>query len=124
MTLDEWISILDRFERRCVHCGNPFKELDHIIPLEAGGATIASNVVPSCIPCNRRKSAVRIDIVHNAFVSGYIDGYLQSCRDRGTLSVEIEAQIRSEIRALLPPSEFSLFAGVSWSSELDTRAAQ
>lgn len=44
---------------RCSYCGRdlPPKQLnlDHIVPRSRGGATDWSNVVPSCIPCNKRK---------------------------------------------------------------------
>ncbi len=46
---------------RCCYCGaqfNPKKlNLDHVVPRSRGGKTGWSNVVASCIPCNKRKGS-------------------------------------------------------------------
>jgi 5-methylcytosine-specific restriction endonuclease McrA len=42
---------------RCVYCGGPYQELDHVVPLSRGGEHSLSNLRPSCTPCNRRKWA-------------------------------------------------------------------
>lgn len=43
----------------CQYCGERFPperlNLDHVVPRSRGGTTDWSNVVPSCIPCNKRK---------------------------------------------------------------------
>lgn len=47
---------------RCVYCRTPEQltvttfEIDHIIPISAGGATTLENLCLSCPACNRRKS--------------------------------------------------------------------
>lgn len=47
------------YEHRCCYCGQEFTpkklNLDHVLPRSRGGKTGWSNVVPSCIPCNKRK---------------------------------------------------------------------
>ena len=46
---------LAAFGRKCAYCGGPYEELDHIIPLSRGGSNKISNIVPSCVHCNRSK---------------------------------------------------------------------
>lgn len=47
---------------RCAYCHTPEHlvittfEIDHIVPVSAGGATILENLCLSCPVCNRRKS--------------------------------------------------------------------
>jgi len=52
--------ILSHYNRQCVYCGQNLSlqetELDHIVARTKGGKTRLSNVVPSCMPCNRKKS--------------------------------------------------------------------
>ena len=44
----------------CHHCGKKFPSneltMDHLVPLVRGGKTGKNNVVPSCKPCNSKKS--------------------------------------------------------------------
>jgi 5-methylcytosine-specific restriction endonuclease McrA len=39
--------------RRCHVCGDPAAEVDHVVPLSAGGSDRLSNLRPICGPCNR-----------------------------------------------------------------------
>jgi hypothetical protein len=41
----------------CFYCDGPLTELqlDHVVPLAAGGADICSNLVPACATCNLTK---------------------------------------------------------------------
>lgn len=56
LTVNEWASIIRYYGSRCAYCGKRKKlQLEHIIPLSRGGKHTASNVVPSCKPCNCRK---------------------------------------------------------------------
>lgn len=41
---------------RCYWCGDPWTEIDHVIPLSRGGLDMLANVVPACSPCNGSKS--------------------------------------------------------------------
>ena len=47
------------YGHRCCYCGRFFPSseltLDHILPRSRGGKTDWLNVIPSCIPCNKRK---------------------------------------------------------------------
>jgi 5-methylcytosine-specific restriction endonuclease McrA len=57
--------ILARDDCRCFYCGNvPEKskdaQLDHIVPVEAGGEHIAGNLVVACSGCNLRKQHSRL----------------------------------------------------------------
>lgn len=59
------LSTVDEFQRQCMfddtgnRCGycavNPAREFDHIVPIAKGGKDEPSNLLPSCIPCNRAK---------------------------------------------------------------------
>ena len=41
----------------CVWCGNKFDlTIDHLIPRSRGGSNCASNLVTSCMPCNRNRA--------------------------------------------------------------------
>lgn len=48
--------IFEAWEHRCAYCGDPAQSLDHIVPKAKGGLTVRTNLVPACLPCNRRKS--------------------------------------------------------------------
>ena len=43
----------------CYYCGQQFLpdqlSMDHIVPLARGGKSTKSNIVPSCLECNRNK---------------------------------------------------------------------
>lgn len=48
---------LDRDHHTCVYCGRPAGEVDHVIPVAAGGTNTSHNLVAACQACNRRKGA-------------------------------------------------------------------
>lgn len=52
----EWVEILQAFNHRCGYClaDGPL-EMEHMVALSRGGVHTASNVVPACARCNRRK---------------------------------------------------------------------
>jgi 5-methylcytosine-specific restriction endonuclease McrA len=53
----EWIFTLKYFDGKCAYCQEqPYQELDHFVPPEAGGGTTAKNCVPACYACNHDKS--------------------------------------------------------------------
>lgn len=52
LTLEQWLSILDKYGYKCAYCGGAFETMDHVVPVSFGGGTTASNVVPSCMACN------------------------------------------------------------------------
>ena len=64
----KYISLRTRFEVfkrdsfRCRYCGAPGTakqlEIDHVVPVAAGGSSDADNLVASCHRCNSGKSAV------------------------------------------------------------------
>lgn len=57
LTAAQWREIKAAYGSRCVYCGKKPRKLeqDHIQPLSKGGSHTASNVVPCCVQCNRRK---------------------------------------------------------------------
>jgi 5-methylcytosine-specific restriction endonuclease McrA len=64
-TREEWIALCERYEFKCLCCGNtfPLKKLsaDHIVPVTRGGANDIHNIQPLCIPCNSKKGTQTID---------------------------------------------------------------
>jgi 5-methylcytosine-specific restriction endonuclease McrA len=56
----EWQIILETHAYRCAYCQVEDREhltMDHVIPLSKGGKHDASNIVPACLDCNRRKQS-------------------------------------------------------------------
>jgi 5-methylcytosine-specific restriction endonuclease McrA len=51
------IRAFELYDSRCGYCGTPVTsytvEFDHILPVSKGGKTIPSNMIPSCVKCNR-----------------------------------------------------------------------
>lgn len=47
--------LIERHGDACYHCGGEWSETDHYpVPVSRGGEHSLTNVVPSCMPCNRR----------------------------------------------------------------------
>lgn len=55
LSLDEWKSIIEKHENKCVYCGGEWSDLEHVIPVSRGGGTTVGNVVTSCRSCNSKK---------------------------------------------------------------------
>lgn len=49
--------IFDAWEHQCAYCGDLADTLDHVKPRHKGGATVTTNLVPACRPCNRNKGS-------------------------------------------------------------------
>lgn len=47
--------LLDRWGDMCADCGNEWNQLDHRVPVAAGGAHSLANCCPICESCNRAK---------------------------------------------------------------------
>lgn len=47
--------IQERDKKKCVYCGWPSLEIDHVVPYIKGGLTIKANGVCVCRWCNRKK---------------------------------------------------------------------
>lgn len=45
---------VERASHKCEYCGQPFRELHHIIPVSMGGASKLKNLVALCTKCHRR----------------------------------------------------------------------
>ena len=56
----EWQKIrrraMRRDRRRCVLCGNRATQVDHIIPVSAGGSNAMTNLQSLCEPCHKTKT--------------------------------------------------------------------
>jgi len=48
--------IFGRSNGKCVYCGAPAQEIDHVIPRSNGGSNSTYNLVASCRSCNQMKS--------------------------------------------------------------------
>lgn len=61
------LRVLERDQFTCRYCGETppryALEIDHVIPISAGGKTTDDNLVTACLPCNRRKGANHPDVV-------------------------------------------------------------
>lgn len=66
-TPEQWLARVVFFGWRCKYCGIQLQEetltKDHQIALVNGGSEWASNLVPSCKPCNSWKGARRIKVL-------------------------------------------------------------
>lgn len=49
--------IFDAWQHQCAYCGDAADTLDHVKPRHKGGATVTTNLVPACRPCNRNKGS-------------------------------------------------------------------
>lgn len=49
--------IFEAWEHQCAYCGDLADTLDHVKPRHKGGATVTTNLVPACRPCNRNKGS-------------------------------------------------------------------
>jgi 5-methylcytosine-specific restriction endonuclease McrA len=49
--------IFEAWSHQCAYCGVPADTLDHVRPRHKGGSTVASNLVPACKNCNRKKGS-------------------------------------------------------------------
>ena len=59
LTAAQWQEIKAAYGYRCIYCGRKMQRLtqDHITPLARGGSHTASNIVPACATCNKKKQA-------------------------------------------------------------------
>lgn len=48
-------SIFEAWSHRCAYCGDVAESLDHVHPKAQGGLTVARNLAPACLLCNRKK---------------------------------------------------------------------
>jgi 5-methylcytosine-specific restriction endonuclease McrA len=49
--------IFEAWQHQCAYCGDLADTLDHVKPRHKGGATVTTNLVPACRPCNRNKGS-------------------------------------------------------------------
>lgn len=91
--------IFDKTDGYCIHCGKKLSwinygnsngkggwEVDHSRPKYKGGTDHLNNLVPSCIPCNRKKGALTTPQYQKQFeqeteepIIGLISGLLILC---------------------------------------------
>jgi len=49
--------IFEAWGHCCAYCCLPADTLDHVKPRHKGGGTVATNLVPACKSCNRKKGS-------------------------------------------------------------------
>lgn len=61
-SIEDWREILKEFNNKCAYCGANGEEglrkglqLEHVVPITAGGTYEKSNIVPACPSCNLSK---------------------------------------------------------------------
>ena len=59
LTPAQWREIKDAYGHCCVYCGRTMERLtpDHVTPYAHNGANTLWNVVPACLPCNKKKGS-------------------------------------------------------------------
>lgn len=59
LTYDEWLGIVADYNDRCAYCLGDWSEIEHVVSIAHPDCpgTARENVVPSCKPCNARKTA-------------------------------------------------------------------
>lgn len=52
----EWQALVNAYAGRCAYCGadGPL-QVEHRVPLSAGGVNTIDNILPACAPCNIKK---------------------------------------------------------------------
>jgi hypothetical protein len=57
--------VMHKFQFQCVYCGRTSKDsvldIDHVVPIAAGGTNDIENLVPACVECNMGKGAKRLE---------------------------------------------------------------
>lgn len=54
--------VIDTYGDRCAYCKvGGFEQLDHYVPVAAGGAHVLANVRPTCESCNHKKNVAHGD---------------------------------------------------------------
>lgn len=61
LTSDDWGTVLNVYDHRCLACGADETTIDHVIPVSKGGTNTIDNVQPLCRDCNTRKGVKTID---------------------------------------------------------------
>lgn len=58
----EVAAVYAAWENQCAYCERSMpekgKSIDHVVPVSCGGDDVLANVVPACLPCNKRKWAL------------------------------------------------------------------
>jgi HNH endonuclease. len=60
VTRQQWKDVVASYLGRCVYCGEPWTEMDHVEPLSKGGAHDVLNVAPACSSCNASKNNITL----------------------------------------------------------------
>lgn len=65
---------------KCVYCGEPATQVDHIVPVSKGGTDDVSNLVPACRSCNSSKGNRDVDEWRSTIAAN--GGYKTQNRER------------------------------------------
>lgn len=68
-TKQEWVDLCNRYDNRCVCCGERATLFpDHVVPTSKGGTNYISNIQPLCRKCNSSKRDKEIDCRECPFI--------------------------------------------------------
>lgn len=97
ITVEDWLALCERFEHRCLRCGEQKPlEIEHIEPLSKGGANTIDNIQPLCRGCNRRKHTKNTDYRAAPFTTD-----ISGDKPSGAASYRYKGQMEQQIRELL-----------------------
>ena len=74
-TAAEWQALVAEYAGRCAYCGaeGPL-QIEHRVPLSAGGANTIDNILPACGSCNMRKGRLTDTEFRTRLASERTDG--------------------------------------------------
>jgi len=76
-TINEWKQLCKLYDYRCLACGKKTKlTVDHVIPLDLGGANTIDNIQPLCKSCNSKKCNKHIDYRTKPLIKRWIQNSL------------------------------------------------
>lgn len=56
--------VWERDGGKCIYCGEPAQQIDHVVPRSKGGKGIRANAVCACLKCNsKKKGNLQIDFI-------------------------------------------------------------
>lgn len=99
-TAKEWRWLCNRFDMRCVACGEERQLVaDHVIPASKGGSSAIENIQPLCVPCNQAKNTTARDFRDMPFVQWAPKPEIQSPRML-TIQFRLQSSEKARVQAL------------------------
>lgn len=110
LTRDDLIDVLRKFDTRCAYCEEPIQKFnfDHVLPLINRAPNVPANIVPCCVPCNRKKRnsnilVMRADEINPALIRRYdrVIEHIHTAR-RWDALVSLLLELNQEVTAEVP----------------------